>query len=463
MADVVPNQIPIETLVGSKFLQKYYETLNKNPLMVHRFYEPVDSVLTYSIEGLDGNAPGIPTIARGQKEIARVIELQNHVDSKAEIISFDCQLGPANSVIIQATGFLYVSGNRQKFCQSFVLQNTPEDPRCYRVRNDILRFIPDSVYTEVPEVVDNQGAYFEGEEAESTLSELGTPNSFDVPPTETFVVTPEPVTLVTVPEPLLVAPVPVQITPAGVVKGDTPPVPAASPAVPEFGEPMSYAKSVRPKRHPAGGKVPPKAPEVQSTPVPEVQASIPTPAPAPAKDSSRKPGSGVGAPNRGQESRFNPTEESTSVFTLFPQEISDQDLRAAFQAFGNVSAFKPLRREVTEKKAPSCKCEYALLASAQEAVKAARAGKFTVMGHTLKVDFFKMNVPKHQHHHQQQQQNHNPPPPQQQPQPQQPQPLHQPQQRGRNTGAGRGPAGQNQNGGDGNRRSGQGQRAPPNL
>eukprot|EP00037_Helgoeca_nana_P007464 m.68035 g.68035 ORF g.68035 m.68035 type:complete len:459 (+) comp18275_c0_seq1:139-1515(+) len=145
--------------VGYKFVEQYYDVLNRNPSMLHRFYAPEASVLSHGVEG-EPNDP-----AKGQQEINQLIMnmLATDTGCKSVITQADCQYGPGRSTImIQVIGYLgsEESVPMRKFCQTFCLQKEggSDGKIRYSIHNDIFRYLKEdgadeSVSGEEPDTV----------------------------------------------------------------------------------------------------------------------------------------------------------------------------------------------------------------------------------------------------------------------------------------------------------------------
>lgn len=135
--------------VGYKFVEQYYDVLNRDPPLLHRFYAPEASVLSYGTEGESNES------AKGQQKINRLI-LENMLSSagcKSVIMQADCQYGPGNSILIQVIGFLGSGDDEpmRKFVQTFCLQKEGgTDGRIrYSIHNDIFRYLKEDAAEEV--------------------------------------------------------------------------------------------------------------------------------------------------------------------------------------------------------------------------------------------------------------------------------------------------------------------------
>lgn len=121
--------------VGWYFVEKYYNTLSKNPERLHLFHSHVSQY----VSGLEAV---VSPVSVGRSAIQERIKEHGFQDCKVRITNVDSQASFDN-IVIQVIGETSnMSAEPRKFVQTFVLA---QQPTGYFVLNDIFRYIVEEV------------------------------------------------------------------------------------------------------------------------------------------------------------------------------------------------------------------------------------------------------------------------------------------------------------------------------
>jgi len=177
------------SVVGHKFVLKYYTRLNNSPQTLFHFYKERSSFT----HGYEGDLQSEETVV-GLENINRKIQSLNFQDSFVSLSVVDCQESQDGGILIMVLGSLTGIGQQtKKFAQTFFLAVQTE-PAGYYVLNDIFRFLKDTESGNVP----------------SAGPSSVTPSVISTQPTNT-VTTPTPEQKVT-PAPVVSTPIPTPTT-----------------------------------------------------------------------------------------------------------------------------------------------------------------------------------------------------------------------------------------------------------
>eukprot|EP00842_Homolaphlyctis_polyrhiza_P000545 jgi/Hompol1/1491/HPOL_002718-RA len=163
--------------VGWMFVQEYYTFMNRDPKMLHCFYNKTSQF----VHGLEGEHADTHL---GQTKIHEAIMDLNFVDCKVLVSNVDSQGSLDGGIIVQVLGEMSNNaGVCHKFAQTFFLAVQPNG---YYVLNDIFRFLKEDVVGDVYEESDEQ-------HADHTVSAPAATTAADVTPNVTATVaTPAP-------------------------------------------------------------------------------------------------------------------------------------------------------------------------------------------------------------------------------------------------------------------------------
>ncbi|KAJ1933045.1 hypothetical protein FBU59_006167, partial [Linderina macrospora] len=129
--------------VGWMFAQEYYTILNKDPSMLHCFYN-AKSMLIHGEEGK------MLKQANGLQEISAAIATQGFSNCKIHVSNVDIMSSIKGNIVIQVIGEMSNNGQAsRRFTQTFLLA---EQVGGFYVHNDILRYLKEDDDVEQEEV-----------------------------------------------------------------------------------------------------------------------------------------------------------------------------------------------------------------------------------------------------------------------------------------------------------------------
>lgn len=128
---------PTASVVGNRFVLKYYTTLNSNPNELFHFYKE-NSSFTHGYEGVTTEEDEV----YGTEEIDKRIRSLEYSDCKVTLSVVDCQDSLDGGVVVLVVGHMANKGEEpRKFVQIFYLAVQTKPGVGYFVRNEIFRYL----------------------------------------------------------------------------------------------------------------------------------------------------------------------------------------------------------------------------------------------------------------------------------------------------------------------------------
>ncbi|KAL5196522.1 hypothetical protein ABZP36_000034 [Zizania latifolia] len=134
-------------VIGSAFVQQYYNVLHSSPEQVHKFYHDSSTLGR-------ANSNGAMTTVTTMHAINEEILSTDFTSCLIKLEDVDAQTSFNGGVLILVTGSFDQHGTaNRRFCQSFFL--APQESGGYFVLNDILRYVPEKPSTEINDALAN--------------------------------------------------------------------------------------------------------------------------------------------------------------------------------------------------------------------------------------------------------------------------------------------------------------------
>jgi len=137
------------SVVGNRFVLKYYTVLNQKPTSLHQFYK-ANSSFTFGLEDESNTTPEDAVI--GSENIGKKIDSLDFHDCKVSLAVVDCQDSLNGGVLVTVIGYLSNKGETpRKFVQTFFLAVQTE-PQGYFVLNSVFRYLKDPTVFPQPNI-----------------------------------------------------------------------------------------------------------------------------------------------------------------------------------------------------------------------------------------------------------------------------------------------------------------------